>query len=293
MPDTWIHRHQCKVKAEPSRAFAALINPEQLRRWFAEDVLVEARTGGRYAFWGRYTYGVPREPDPEQRISRFIADQLLAYTWTVDGAPSEVQLSLAADEARTGTQLTLEHAFGVAADRDFRNLIDDLWRLTLGNLDAFLRGGEGIVLPDYSDPSPEIRLSILIEAAPERVFRALTEPAALNGWIASAAEVDPRVGGRYSYGWQNKKDGRTVCVGPTQILDIVPNRRLVTDWPDWRGDPDRPKTRVAWLLEPVGTATRVTVVHGEFPRTADISDYPFGWPKFLGRLRNLIEGETT
>ena len=35
-------------------------------------------------------------------------------------------------------------------------LVDDLWRLTLGNLQAYLRGGDGIVLPDYTDPNPEI-----------------------------------------------------------------------------------------------------------------------------------------
>jgi hypothetical protein len=33
-------------------------------------------------------------------------------------------------------------------------LVDDLWRLMLGNLDAHLRGGEGVVLLDYSPHVP-------------------------------------------------------------------------------------------------------------------------------------------
>jgi len=108
--------------------------------------------------------------------------------------------------------------------------------------------------------------------------------------IASDAEVEPRIGGRYSYGWTYEYGGRSVAGGPTRILDLVPNERLVTDWPDWRGDPTRPTTRVAWLLEPLGRKTRVTVVHGDFARTADISDYPFGWPGFLSQLKAHLEG---
>ena len=138
-------------------------------------------------------------------------------------------------------------------------------------------------------PSPEIRLSIIIDAPPERVFKALLDPAALNTWIAAAAEVEPHVGGRYSYGWRYQHGGVDVDGGPTRILELVPNERLVTDWPDWRGDPSKPPTRVAWLLEPVSGKTRVTVVHGEFPRTVDISDYPFGWTGFLNQLKDLVE----
>lgn len=61
--------------------------------------------------------------------------------------------------------------------------------------------------------------------------------------------------------------------GPTKILDIVTNERLVTDWLDWRGDITRPLTRLAWLLESAGTKTPLTIVHDGFSRTADMSDY--------------------
>jgi uncharacterized protein YndB with AHSA1/START domain len=107
--------------------------------------------------------------------------------------------------------------------------------------------------------------------------------------IARAAHVEPRAGGRYTYGWQYKVDERDVASGPTRILDLVPNERLVTDWPDWRGDPAKPATRVAWLLEPAGGKTRVTLVHGRFPRPVDISDYSFGWASFLEALKGIAE----
>jgi uncharacterized protein YndB with AHSA1/START domain len=288
---TWTHRHTCTLPASPARVFAALTTAEELRCWFAQDVAVDSRDGGAFAFWGRYTYGAPMAADARQRITRVEHNRLLAFRWPFGGVDSEVIVTLEPDESDPASaRLTLEHCFHERPHGGHvEELVDDLWRLTLGNLAAHLRGGDGIVLPDYSDPSPEIRLSIIIDAPPERVFKALLDPAALNKWVATAAEVEPHVGGRYSYGWKYRHSTRDVAGGPTRILDLVPNERLVTDWPDWRGDPTKPPTRVAWLLEPVSGKTRVTVVHGEFPRTVDISDYPFGWPSFLNRLKDLVE----
>jgi uncharacterized protein YndB with AHSA1/START domain len=93
----------------------------------------------------------------------------------------------------------------------------------------------------------------------------------------------------YRYGWQYKVADRDMAGGPTKILELVENERLVTDWPDWRGDPAKPSTTVTWLLETVGDKTRVTLIHGVFERAADISDYGPGWNHFLGRLKELVE----
>ena len=86
------------------------------------------------------------------------------------------------------------------ADPRAAELVDDCWRLTCGNLAARLRGGAGRVLQDFADPAPCVELSMVIDAWRDRVFAALMDPEVLNRWIASAATVDPRVGGAYSYG---------------------------------------------------------------------------------------------
>lgn len=294
MADTkWTHTHTFTLHGSVPDVFRAWTDPIALQRWFAEHVAIEPRAGGVFRFWGRHTCGVPGEKDATGRIVSHDPNAALAFEYPFAGVPSRVTIELTPDpkgDAST-SQLALHHAFerrlGVPYEEE---LVDDLWRLTCGNLDAHLRGGEGIVLPDYADANPEVRLSIVIDAPREAVFRALLEPEALKRWVgASTPVVEPRVGGRYEYGWKYDHKGKQVTGGPTKILDIVPNERLVTDWLDWRGDATRPLTRLAWLLESAGTKTRLTLVHDGFSRTADMGDYPFGWLWFLEQLKKEAE----
>jgi uncharacterized protein YndB with AHSA1/START domain len=281
----WTHEYALTLLGSRARVFTALTDPNELRRWFAEHVEIEPREGGAFRFWGRSTYGVPNAAAARQRITRLEPDRALAFEWPFEGETTEVSWLLEPGDVEASTRFTLRHAFPAPPAVAFgRELVDDLWRLTLGNLDQHLRGSDWIDLPDYADPAPEIRMSILIDAPPAQVFRALVEPEALNQWIASNADVDPRKGGRYSFGWDS---------GPTRILELVPNERLVIDWKDWRGDETRPQTRVTWTLEPVGEKTRLTMVHDGFSRVADKSDYPFGWRHFLEQAKNVVQAALT
>ena len=92
-----------------------------------------------------------------------------------------------------------------------------------------------------------------------------------------------------AFGWKYEVAGREVVGGPTRILELVENEKLVTDWPDWRGDADVPVQTITWRLEDDGDGTRVTLVHSGFTRAADWSDYPFGWGYFLGALKGAAE----
>ncbi len=291
---TWTHEATFTLPAPPARVFEALTRAQDLSKWFAEHVEVppgDLRAGGTLRFWGKHAYGAPASDAREAAvdITRSEPGRALAYRWRFEDADSDVSITLAPkDDA--ATTLALAHAFPARPSVAWgEELVEDYWKLTMGNLDAHLRGGAGIVLPDYTDPSPEIRLSIVIDAPREKVFRALIEPEALDRWIAAAASVEPRVGGAYSYGWTYKYGGRDVVGGPTKVLDIVENERLVTDWTDWRGQDERGLTRVSWTLESLGGKTRLTLVHGGFSRTADLSDYPFGWGEFLAQLRGFLE----
>ena len=155
-----------------------------------------------------------------------------------------------------------------------------------------LRGGRNLVLPDFATERPEVRLSVEIAAPPAQGFRALLDPALMNRWLGGAARVDLERR-EISYGWHYTIEGRGVDGGPTRILELVENQKLVTDWPDWRGDPAKPSTRVTWLLEPLagGKRTRLTIVHDGFAHAADRGDYQQGWGGFADQLVALLESE--
>jgi uncharacterized protein YndB with AHSA1/START domain len=274
----WTHDHSWNLAAPPDRVFAALTDPARLTRWFTEHADLGGGLGGRYRFWGRHTLGCPTPEDARQTITRFESGKALGFRWPLYGCETEVSITVAAEGE--GSRLALRHRIdGQLPMPRARELIDDHWRLAFGNLAAHLAGGTGILLPDYADPSPEIRLTVMIEAPREAVSRALIEPALINQWFGTGSSVvDPRPGGRYDLGWKHQVDGKDVTGGPTRILEIIPNQKLVLDWPDWRGDAT------------VGSATRVTFVHAGFGRATDMSDYPFGWGYFLGKLGDLMSG---
>lgn len=287
------HEFQCKLPVSPARVFAALTDANQLKGWFAEHAEVEPKQGGTFRFWGKHTYGTPTPAQATQRLLRYEPSTALAYSWTIHDQPSEVSFSIEADpESSDGVIVKGKHQFtALPGINRAKEMIDDLWRLQMGNFQAYVTRGQGVLMPDFTDAAPEIRLSILIDAPRERVFQAMLQPELLNKWIASAAEVEPRVGGRYSFGWKFDQSGVSVEGGPTRILELVENEKLVVDWPDWRGDKSVPKQKITWLLESVGAQTRVTMIHSDFVRTVDFSDYPFGWGYFLDRLKLAAEGK--
>lgn len=283
----WTHTRSWQLAASPATVFAALTDAAQLREWFAEHTEVSATPGGDFRFWGRRTLGAPSAQEATQRISALTPGEALDFSWTVLGVETSVSLRLAADPG--GTRLELSHTVqGELPLTRSRELIDDHWQLQFGNLAMHLAGGTGIFVPDFTDPRPEIHLSIDIEATRDRVFRTLIEPALVNQWFGSTqSRVAPAIGGEYWIGWEYKVEGRDVVGGTTKILEFVKDRTLVLDWLDWRGDPSVTGQRISFTLEPLGKGTRVRFVHGGFSRTADLGDYPFGWVHFLDHLKQV------
>jgi uncharacterized protein YndB with AHSA1/START domain len=279
------------LAASPERVFRALTHEGELTSWFAEHVEVELHAGGEFRFWGKHTYCAPVRAQSSQKVVRVEAPRLLAFSWRLEDRDSEVTFELSpAVDTPGSTTLQGKHHFPVApAIARPLDLIDDLWRMNMANLRAHLAGGSGLCLPDFSDPQPRVRQTILINAPRHKVFAALLDPDILNKWIAAHATVEPQVDGRYNYGWKYEVRGQPVEGGPTRILELVQNTKLVTDWPDWRGDPGVPMQRITWLLEAIGEQTRVTLIHEPFERTTDLSDYPQGWTDFLGKLKAQVE----
>jgi uncharacterized protein YndB with AHSA1/START domain len=271
------------LDVSPARAFALLSDPAELQQWLAEDVHLEAHAGGRFTFAGRGAYA-----PTSTALTVFEPDHKIAWHWPLHGVTGLVTLAVTPKDTADSCRVDVVCDFPELPEIPrARELIDDLWRFYMGNLKTHAEGGVGVILPDFSDPAPEVRQSIHIAAPRATVFRALMDPELLAKWCWGTATVEPRVGGSYSYGWTYEIDGKSVKGGPTRILDLVENERLVTDWPDWRGDDSNNTQKITWLLEDDGAGTKLTLIHDGFVRTSDISDFPFGWRGFLEAIQGV------
>jgi uncharacterized protein YndB with AHSA1/START domain len=124
----------------------------------------------------------------------------------------------------------------------------------------------------------DLRLERHFAHAPERVWRALTDPRALAQWLMEN-DFEPRVGHKFRFrdrprpGW----NGITEC----EVLECDPPRRLSYTF---TGGPLN--SVVTWTLTPAGAGTRLVLEHtgleGLFPMLLSFM-FERGWGKMLDR----------
>jgi uncharacterized protein YndB with AHSA1/START domain len=154
--------------------------------------------------------------------------------------------------------------------------------LSLANLASYCEGRSVGPMCDFTaSRANEARATVEINAPPDQVFASLIEPAELNRWIATNAEVEPQVGGRYSFGWDH---------GPVKILELDPGRALAYSWRHSWDDGDGPdSTVVRWELDGSQGRTFLTIVHSGFGADRRSDGYQLGWLEFLASLKRMLE----
>ena len=137
---------------------------------------------------------------------------------------------------------------------------------------------------------PSLALVRELDAAPAKVWRAITEPEMLKKWMAPddafkipTAETDLRVGGRYRI-VMISPDGETHDVSGA-YREIVPNKKLVYTWA-WKTTPER-ESVVTIELRATGSGTELTLKHEQFADAEARDRHQHGWIGCLGRLERL------
>jgi uncharacterized protein YndB with AHSA1/START domain len=136
--------------------------------------------------------------------------------------------------------------------------------------------------------------SIVVERvvahAPEKVWRALTDPAIIERWLMRN-DFAPVPGHRFDFhatpvpGWS----GVTHC----EVLTVEPPHRLAYRWGDGTESDSGLRTVVTWTLTREGTGTRIRMEHSGF-RPQDESGYlgmGSGWPRIVERLGELAAAD--
>lgn len=138
-----------------------------------------------------------------------------------------------------------------------------------------------------------VRLERFYEATPERVFRALTDPAAMGLWLMEN-DFQPVLGHKFQFrskpqgGW----DGVTHC----EVVELDPPRRVAYTWTgkNTDGSPSLAHTLVRWTLSPEGAGTRLVLEHEGFEGFGEVMVsfiLGSGWKKMLAtRLPAVIAG---
>lgn len=140
-------------------------------------------------------------------------------------------------------------------------------------------------LVDKTAPSQTEALTFEFDLphSPEKVWRALTDPALLAEWLLPAVGLKLEPGAAFTFktepvgGW----DGIVQC----RIADIDPPRRLSYDW----GVGDM-ATVVTFTLTPTSSGTHMTLVHSGFraDQKKNFGGARYGWKMMGGELVDLL-----
>ncbi len=140
----------------------------------------------------------------------------------------------------------------------------------------------------------EIRKSIEIDASPEVVFKAISDPNELTNWFPDAAILEPKVGGKTKFSYYKDSKRTTVCArdhdktNEGSVLEFVKNKKLVYTW-QHMDEPDFPETIVTWELEEIGkNKTRLTLTHTGFTTKDQVKGHTEGWSFFLNELVSYL-----
>ena len=109
-----------------------------------------------------------------------------------------------------------------------------------------------------------VELERRLEAGPDRVYRAWSDPEELARWLPLGVEGGLAVGARSTLIWPDRRVW-------WEVLEATPDRRFVIRWP-WQGE-DSLVTTATITMEPRGYGSRLVVRDGPFPiDRADVVD---------------------
>jgi uncharacterized protein YndB with AHSA1/START domain len=136
----------------------------------------------------------------------------------------------------------------------------------------------------------EIRKTILINAPPNTVFKALTDEKELTKWFPDQARLESKVGGLVQFKFF--EDGKENHRVEGKVLEVIPNKKISYSWKN-TSDPDFPNTTVTWTLEEAGGKTKLTLVHAGFdPKSKWHELHSMGWSYFIeDRLVEYCSGK--
>lgn len=273
---------ECIIKADHDSCRRAWFDEEKLRHWLVE---VAAIRGDDFILTSRLPNVSGRH-----RICK-MDESSLEFDWYVDGHLT--QLNVAFENLPSGTRIVVDHDFlgpipaGVAFPGG-EYYGDQVWTFALRQLKLFLETGERAMKLPWPDSLHRIDHEITIKASVKDVWNLLTVDSELKqlSLCGDHPSVEPRVGGRYSFGWVQAESDQTD--GPGVITEWEEPERLSHTWYGGRD------SVITWELDGQdGDKTRVRFTHsGLIFSFAETWSYKLGWADHLSEMKRYLEQDT-
>ena len=131
--------------------------------------------------------------------------------------------------------------------------------------------------------SETISFEFELAHAPEKVWRALTDPVLLTQWLLPVVDLELERGAEFTFrtqpypGW----DGTVNC----RFVEIEPQRKLSYTW-----DVPFLQTVVTFTLTPTSSGTRLLLVQSGFKpeQKRESGGARYGWTMMGGKLADLL-----
>jgi uncharacterized protein YndB with AHSA1/START domain len=140
-----------------------------------------------------------------------------------------------------------------------------------------------------------VSLHRVITAAPEKVFRAFTDPLAIASWLppygflCAVHQMDAKEGGTFKMSFTNFSTGQSHSFGGT-YLEVKPGELL--KYIDKFDDPNMPGEMPTTIhFKKVLVGTEITVLQENIPTAIPAEMCYLGWQDSLEKLIKLVQPE--
>ena len=214
----------CTIKADLALCRNAWLDPNILTEWLAETATIQ---GSDFILTSRLPNVSGRHRIVKQDESS------LEFDWFVDGCLTKLTVQFDNIDGQTRVQVTHDFPSPLPIGVNFpggEHYGDQVWIFALCQLKAFLETGKTAMTLPWPDNAHVINHEITIHAPPLKVWRFLTEAEQLKKLRLGGTQpfVEPRVGGRYSYGWVDEESQQVD--GPGHITEWVEGKKLSHTW---------------------------------------------------------------
>lgn len=140
-----------------------------------------------------------------------------------------------------------------------------------------------------------VSLHRIIQASPEKVFRAFSDPIALATWLppygflCTVQQMDFQVGGNFKMTFINFSTGNGHSFGG-EYLEITPHVSI--QYSDRFDDPNLPGEMITTVsLNKVSCGTELVVEQTNIPDIIPVEMCYLGWQESLDKMKRLVETE--